>query len=330
MSETLRVAVIGAGRIGRQHAKWYRSAGCDVVGFLGSSPESTARTQVLLNEALGCAVPGYTDFQRLVAETEPAAVSICSPNALHCEHVLQAIDAGLHVFCEKPLAWDSRQDPVQNLGDAQRMLAAAQRRGVLLGMNAQYVAAEPLYREWYERERERGPLGAVERFEVVMQSRGRTDSVTAYDTWVDLASHPLSLLLKWVPEACLYAESVQCAQSGKEITVNFSCVSRDNTLCECVIHLGHVAEGPVRRSLGVNGFMLDYEGRNDARGIFRSYLRQGDSEREYPDFLQTSIQHFVQAVRGEGVLPLNAAEAYRNLELQVRLLEIGNITRGAS
>ncbi len=321
MSEPLRVAIIGAGKIGKQHAKWYQMAGCRVVGFLGSSAESVARTRAALQEMLGSDVPGYTDMARLAAETRPRAVSICSPHALHCAHVLQAVELGLPALCEKPLAWDERKSFPEILADGRRMVAASEERGVLLGMNAQYVSGIEPYRAWYESAR--GPLARVERFETVMQSRGRGGGAEFEQIWTDLSSHPLSLLLKWVPEARLDPDSVRCHLGRKEAVAEFRCFSAAGDACECLIRLGNVPDGPIARCFGVNGFVVDYAGRNDSAGVFRAYLQRDGEERELPDFLLTAVSKFAGAVRGQAPVPISAREGLRNLELQIALLEQG-------
>ncbi|NLC57205.1 MAG: Gfo/Idh/MocA family oxidoreductase [Armatimonadetes bacterium] len=319
MSGDVRVAIIGAGRIGKQHAKWFRAVGCQVVGFLGSSPESVARREAELAQMLGIHVPGYTDFARLVAETRPDAVSVCSPHAQHCAHVLQAVDAGLATLCEKPLAWDERKTHAEILADGQRMVAAARERGVLLAMNAQYVAGMQAYREWYEAER--GPLERATCYEAVMQSRGRGGGAEFEEVWIDLGPHPLSLVVKWNPGVQLVPGSVRCTLRRKELVAEFQCRADTGSVCDCRIRLGNVPEGVLQRCFGVNGFMVDYQGRNDAQGVFRTYLSHNGEEREYPDLLHTSIEHFVRAVRGEGPPLISAEEGYRNLALQVEILE---------
>lgn len=64
----------------------------------------------------------YTDYRDLIADGEIEAVVVATPDDEHLEMTLAAIDRGLHVLCEKPLA--------NNAGDARKMLEAAERRGV--------------------------------------------------------------------------------------------------------------------------------------------------------------------------------------------------------
>ncbi len=59
----------------------------------------------------------YTDYKVLFASGDIQAVSICLPNSLHAPVSIAALEAGLHVLCEKPLA--------ENLAAAQKMAQVA-------------------------------------------------------------------------------------------------------------------------------------------------------------------------------------------------------------
>jgi 1,5-anhydro-D-fructose reductase (1,5-anhydro-D-mannitol-forming) len=68
----------------------------------------------------------YSKLGDLLADARVDAVFVCSPNALHAEHVVQAAQAGKHVLCEKPMA--------TTVADAVRMVQACRRAGVKLGV----------------------------------------------------------------------------------------------------------------------------------------------------------------------------------------------------
>ena len=78
----------------------------------------------------------------LCTSPEIDAVFVVSPDALHLEHVLLAARHGKHVLCEKPLA--------MNIGEAERMQAAAVHHGVKLGVaqNMRYNRSLTRMREW--------------------------------------------------------------------------------------------------------------------------------------------------------------------------------------
>jgi predicted dehydrogenase len=97
--KTLSAAVVGTGFIGPVHVEAIRRLGHRVVGVLGSSGEKSRAAA----DALG--VPtGYADFAQLLADPAVDVVHLASPNRLHFDQCKQAIAAGKHVVCEKPLA----------------------------------------------------------------------------------------------------------------------------------------------------------------------------------------------------------------------------------
>jgi xylose dehydrogenase (NAD/NADP) len=70
------------------------------------------------------AIPrAYGSYEELLADAEVDAVYVSLPNALHIEWSMAALEAGKHVFCEKPLS----RDP----GQVARAYAAARRRGLV-------------------------------------------------------------------------------------------------------------------------------------------------------------------------------------------------------
>lgn len=74
----------------------------------------------------------FTDIEDLLSDGQLDAVVVATPNHLHEPHVLSALAAGMHVFCERPLALTSK--------GVERILTAAQRadRMVLVGNNHRF------------------------------------------------------------------------------------------------------------------------------------------------------------------------------------------------
>jgi predicted dehydrogenase len=120
----LRVGVIGCGPIGALHAKTVRGATdaalaavCDLVG---DRAEGLARR-------LGGNVVVCDRLVDLLDREKIDVVTVATPDHLHVEVALAAIEAGCHVFCEKPVATTS--------AEARRLVEAAARRGVTLGVD---------------------------------------------------------------------------------------------------------------------------------------------------------------------------------------------------
>jgi predicted dehydrogenase len=113
MKNKIKFAIVGCGRIAQRHAEHITNFG-----------ELTAVCDIVYDKAetLGkeYAVKTYRSIDDLLtSETETDVVSICSPNGLHAEHTIKALNAGFHVLCEKPMAI--------NVHDCGRMIQAAEK-----------------------------------------------------------------------------------------------------------------------------------------------------------------------------------------------------------
>jgi predicted dehydrogenase len=138
----LKAAVAGTGFIGVVHVDALRRLGVEVLGVAGSTRERAA--------AKGIA-PAYDSYEALLADDRVDVVHLATPNHLHHEQVAQAIAAGKHVVCEKPLAVTSEQSA--------ELLALASRAGVVHCTNFN-LRFYPLVHEARERVRS-GELGDV-------------------------------------------------------------------------------------------------------------------------------------------------------------------------
>jgi predicted dehydrogenase len=112
--EQVRIGVIGLG-MGRNHAVSYRDAPeADLVAICDVSAERVDQVAWEVHPR-----KKYTDYHELLADPEIEAVTIALPNALHAPAVTEALEAGKHVLCEKPLA--------MNAQEGERMVEAARR-----------------------------------------------------------------------------------------------------------------------------------------------------------------------------------------------------------
>lgn len=321
MTARPRVGIVGASGIGKHHGKWYTLAGCDVVAFVGTSAESVARTREAMAETFGFDGVGYTDIGDMLTAHELDAVSVCSPHHLHREHALACLDAGAHVLCEKPMVWDVGKSPQEMLADAASMIFIARQAHRILAVNMQYVAAVEPYLQLYDKHGE--AMRGVQRLDFRMESKGGASGPNEYEEiWIDLASHPLSIMLRLLPETALVADSATCVIRRDEVVAGFEMKTPAHGRCPIIIELRNVHEGPMARRFGANGFIADISGANDERGIYRTYLSAGPERVQCEDLVHTSVRRFAQAVRGDGQPLATATEAYRNLELQLELHQI--------
>ncbi len=97
----VKVLVVGCGHMGRSHALAYRAnPGFQIVGLVSRNDGS----RETLNRDLGGGIPLLNNFPQALQETHPDAVSINTYPDTHAEFALRSIEAGAHVFVEKPLA----------------------------------------------------------------------------------------------------------------------------------------------------------------------------------------------------------------------------------
>ena len=100
MVPPFRVLVAGCGNMGASHARAYRRMPeFEIVGLVSRGPASRGA----LSRELG-GVPEFSDFHEALGATRPEVVSINTYPETHGPFARSAIDAGCHVFCEKPLA----------------------------------------------------------------------------------------------------------------------------------------------------------------------------------------------------------------------------------
>jgi predicted dehydrogenase len=122
----IRMGLVGPGFVGAHHIDAVRRLGfVDVVGIAASSKESA---QKRANE-LGVA-KAYASYEELVSDPNVDVVHNTTPNHLHVPVILAALEQRKHVISDKPLALTG--------ADANRLLAAAERAGVVHAVTFNY------------------------------------------------------------------------------------------------------------------------------------------------------------------------------------------------
>jgi predicted dehydrogenase len=142
-----KAAVFGAGFVGRVHIEGLRRLGnVDVVAVVAVDDETARQLGEQLN------IPRTSgDYRAILEDPSIDAVHICTPNALHMPMAKDALAAGKHVICEKPLAVSS--------DEARQMVAAAQaakRRNCTFHNLRSYPMVQQM-----RRMREAGDLGDI-------------------------------------------------------------------------------------------------------------------------------------------------------------------------
>ncbi|MCX6274294.1 MAG: Gfo/Idh/MocA family oxidoreductase [Bacteroidetes bacterium] len=109
----LRFAIIGCGRIAERHAEHIEHL-AQLVAVCDKKPERAK----MFGDKHNC--PYFNSVDEMLAAVKNIdIVSVCSPNGLHAEHSIKALNAGFSVLCEKPMATSSR--------DCERMMQTAEK-----------------------------------------------------------------------------------------------------------------------------------------------------------------------------------------------------------
>lgn len=98
--KTIKIGSIGLGRLGYEHAKNIatRVPGAELAALCDIKEKRLAEVAEELN-----VLSTYTDVAAMCANPDLDAICVVSPSMFHAEHIKIALDAGKHVFCDKPL-----------------------------------------------------------------------------------------------------------------------------------------------------------------------------------------------------------------------------------
>ena len=120
MADKVKILVVGLGNMGASHASAYhRMDGYEIVGLMSRTIKSKTIPEALRG------YPLFEDFDQALAETKPDAVSINTYPNTHAEYAIKAMEAGCHVFMEKPIA--------TNIEDAEKVVAMARAKNKQAG-----------------------------------------------------------------------------------------------------------------------------------------------------------------------------------------------------
>ncbi|GLS21348.1 myo-inositol 2-dehydrogenase [Labrys miyagiensis] len=193
----LGVGLVGTGYMGKCHALAWNA----VASTFGDveRPRLVALAEASVDLALSKArefgfASATGDWRELLANPDVDVISITTPNRFHAEMAIEALKAGKHVWCEKPMA--------PRLEEAQAMHAAWRASGKVAALGYNYIQnpAMRLIRKLISE----GAIGAVNHVRLEMDEdfmadaqapfAMRNEASAGYGALDDFAVHPLSLL----------------------------------------------------------------------------------------------------------------------------------------
>jgi len=322
---SIRAAVIGVGAMGKQHARIYNDLpGVNLVGVADSSAQAAA------DVARRYHTMGYTDYHELLHHEAPDLVSIVVPTRLHREVALAAIEHGVHVLVEKPIA--------STLDEGTEMITCAQARGVKLAVG-HVERFNPAVIE-LKRRLTLGELGRV--FQIHARRLGPFPArVRDVGVVIDLAAHDLDIMwyLLGAEVTRIYAETERRVHTEHEDLLSGLLRFTDGTVG--VLDVNWLTPTKVRE-LAVTGergmFVVNYltqelyfyENETAAHGWDTLSILRGVEEGrmirlqvEKKEPLQAELEAFVDAVAGNKEPPVTGEDGLRALRLAHQIVEAG-------
>jgi virulence factor len=304
---SLRLAVVGLGAIAREvHLPSLRRLpGVEVVGLVDAVPAALARA--VAETGLG---PGFPSLDALLATTRPDGALVLTPKPSHYAVVRTLLEAGVDVFCEKPLT--------TVLAEAAELVGLAARTGrvLMVGFNRRYA---PVYVAAREAFAERPPEACL-----AMKNRPGTE----YRATFENAIHMVDLLRWFCGEAVDVHGAAVFADPYRETTAAATLRFDSGALAVLLANrstshwverlevFGHgrsaVVEAPDRVSLGQDG---------EARVTEMTPRHMGWAHVADKMGFRQELEHFVECVRTRAEPRTSGADAMRSQALMDRLLQ---------
>ena len=128
----LRIGIVGWGFMGKMHFRCYKSdTNVEVTAICDADAKQLQNSSGVSGNISGAEddldlsnIALYSDLSKMLAEEKLDALSIASPTFLHASQTIEALNEGVHVFCEKPMALNS--------GDCREMTEVAKQSGKTL------------------------------------------------------------------------------------------------------------------------------------------------------------------------------------------------------
>ncbi len=133
MTEKIRTALVGCGKVGHTHAQALKAL--PHSDFVAAFDVDQSRADAF---AKSYGVRGYADLERMIDDAGVQMISICTPHPTHAGVIAAAAQKGVHSLVEKPLTSD--------LADADRAIEACRAAGVKLGVVSQRRLYPPVAR----------------------------------------------------------------------------------------------------------------------------------------------------------------------------------------
>lgn len=316
-----RVAIVGAGGIGRYHAQWWTREKADICAIVGRTDSSTqAAARALLNLKV-YPTDLYTDLSTMLDDQSPDIVDVCSPPEFHYAHVKTCLERGCHVLCEKPFVFSESWSSKESVERASELYDLAEGNGLMLSVCTQYAALVPTFMRLWKAER---PHEKLSYFKAHLRTHSPTRLPEPGAAWFDLSSHLLSALFAAVPGCRVAWPTVITHFDGYgargvfEVQMN----GRDAIKCDIVTEHSPSSSRKVRY-FQFNDCSFNVEGYEAREGVYRAQIATLSGHHIVDDPLHSTIAAFH---RGAPIVERENAVA--TIQTMCRVAELATSAKG--
>jgi UDP-N-acetylglucosamine 3-dehydrogenase len=321
-----RVAVIGVGSMGKNHARVYSEMPeTELVAVTDNNPETAEKIGALFG------VPAYQDYHQMLASEKPDAVTISVPTVLHYEVGMDVMQAGAHVLIEKPIS--------ATLEEGRALIQAAEQLGryLMIGHIVRFNAAH----QELKKRLDNGELGRV--FQIFCRRAGPFPArIRDVGVILDLAPHDIDIMryLTGTSPERVYAEIEQRIHTDQEDLL-FALLRFPGHITGA-LEINWLTPTKIREVLviGERGmFRVDdltqdlyffensqgaedlWQGLKAVKGVSEGAMTRFAIQRREP--LRVELESFVRAVRGEAPIAVTGEDGLEALRLSLLLIESG-------
>lgn len=278
----MKVAIIGAGRtrngIGEFIGKYFQENGAIVVSVLGTTVKTAQNASSALKQ-YGIDATAYTDFNSMIEKERPDTVVIASPVPTHHEYLIKSIEAGSHVFCEKPFIWHEKDDICGSLED---IFKKAETKNLKIAMNSQWPFSIPYYE---------GLCGIIDSQKIDTFFIRLSPIGVEKEMIVESVPHALSILYYIFGKGEIINLDIEPHE--ERITIKFNYRS-DIKACKVLIRL-------VRKEFQPRDFLFGFNDKIVKRSLdlesYDIYFNHANRTLKIVDPLDLSVQDFISSVR---------------------------------
>lgn len=306
MSQTLKIAVIGVGHLGKWHAdKYAASPDCDLLAVVDNNPKNAEQI------AQKHGTRAVSDYHDILSQVD--AVSLAVPTSLHYKIARDILEAGIHCLIEKPIT--------ETIEEASTLIEIAQKNRLVL------------------------QVGHIVRFNSVMMDIGEllqepqfiestrlapfTSRSTDISVILDLMIHDIDIILNLIDSPVKHISASGLSVLSDSIDIANARIEFEN---ECVANVTasrisqkheqklrifqkdmYISADLLKKILSINR-----KGKTDNEAGFKNITHE---ERSYGDndALNLEIQDFIAAIKNGGRPKVNGEDGKRALETAIEI-----------